>query len=106
MNALQHDTPVVVCVSSSGDSPVIELHHQKGVAVVNAPPSVGFSVQLDDTFSTETGCDVVLAASKLYIGEAVSSGQHPVVVLLGEDTQGKYDLVERSGTAGTFAGYV
>ena len=98
-----HDyvNPVVACVTSIGSDQAIELHHKQGVAVVNAPPSIGFSVQLDDTFSSQTGADVILAASKLYISEAVGDGQHPVIVLFGEDCAGKFQLAEQSGTSGS-----
>lgn len=100
MQFIEHNNHVVACITSVGSSSAIELHHKQGVAVVNAPPSIGFSVQLDDTFSHQTGANVILAASKLYISEAVVSGQHPVVVLLGEDCDGKYKLAEQSGTSG------
>ncbi len=100
MATANYVNPVVACITTVGHDQAIELHHQQGVAVVNAPPSVGFSVQLDDTFSDRTGADVILAASKMYISEAVVSGQHPVIALLGEDCSGKYRLVEQNGTSG------
>lgn len=80
---------------------MLDLHHDTGVVVVNAPPDVVYSGQLDNAFGEGAGADVILAASGVDIGSLVTNGRHGTVAVFGEDSPGKYSLVEDASTAGT-----
>ena len=102
--SIQHGgAKVVACVSSSGPGKVLELHHEAGVVVVNAPPAIAFSGKLDDAFDEEASAAVILAASGVHVGALVEAGQHTVLAAFGEDSAGKYSLIEDASTAGTLS---